>query len=444
MPGKPHPDLPLPRSWPRRVRSAVLQAISLAHLSLICARGRAANHHSTFIRLRNENYRLRQEVNLLGEEMRLKDGRMERLPAQRRPHYNPIVRLAILELRAARAWSVEQTAERMLVTQTTVTAWMGRLDEKGPNALIQTSEPVNKYPLFVSYIVRRLKVLCPAMGKARIARVLCRAGLHLSTATVGHMLRDRPRREPEPLLVNPKRTVRSRYPNDIWHVDLTTVPISIGFWVPWIPHALPQQWPFCWWVAIAVDHYSRRIMGFEVFEKNPASTTVRDFLRCVFRRGGGKPRHLITDQGPQFTDQGFRRWCRRRNIRQRFGAVDKHGSISVIERLIRTMKNEGTRRILVPFSRSEFQRELECFVDWYNRHRPHSTLNARTPNEVFLDLPPACLRPRWEPRRRWPKGSPCAEPAAPVKGRRGRCMKLKISYHAYRKHLPIVQLSRAA
>ncbi|MEE9246160.1 MAG: helix-turn-helix domain-containing protein, partial [Gemmatimonadota bacterium] len=44
----------------------------------------------------------------------------------------PTERLAILELRAARGWSLEQTAERMLVTPNTVASWMGRLDEEGP------------------------------------------------------------------------------------------------------------------------------------------------------------------------------------------------------------------------------------------------------------------------------------------------------------------------
>ena len=115
-----------------------------------------------------------------------------------------------------------------------------------------------------------------------------------------------------------------------------------------------------------------------------------------------------------------------------------------VERLIRTMKNEGTRKILVPFSRSEFRRELSLFVDWYNCHRPHATLDSRTPDEVYHDLPAACLAPRFEPRRKWPRESPCAAPAAPVKDRGGRCMGLKVSYLSGRKHLPIVELNRAA
>ncbi|MFQ5701741.1 MAG: helix-turn-helix domain-containing protein, partial [Acidobacteriota bacterium] len=208
MPGRPpSPVLSLPRQWNERVRSAVVHAISLAQLVLTAARAQASRHHRIRTRRLCEIDRLRQELNLLREELRLKDARMERLPGHRRPYYQPTERLAILELRAAWHWSLEQTAERMLVTPTTVASWMGRLDEEGPAALVQMVEPVNKFPDFVGYLVRRLKVLCPTMGKARLANVLCRAGLHLSATTVGRILNDPPRWQAVSQAVRPGRSV---------------------------------------------------------------------------------------------------------------------------------------------------------------------------------------------------------------------------------------------
>ena len=189
----PPPSIPLPRGWSRRVRSAVIHAISLAHFSLTSTRSWAVNNWNTGVRLKAENDRLRQELALLQEEMRIKDSRMLRIPAQRRPHYPPTERLSILELRAARAWSLSQTARHLLITTATVASWMGRLDEEGPRAIVQTPSPVNKFPKFVGYMVRRLKVLCPTMGRVKIAQVLCRAGLHLGPTTVSRMLKDVPR-----------------------------------------------------------------------------------------------------------------------------------------------------------------------------------------------------------------------------------------------------------
>jgi len=57
------------------------------------------------------------------------------------------------------------------------------------------------------------------------------------------------------------RNVKASYPSELSHVDLTAVPTAAGFWVPWLPHFLPQSWPFCWWVAVVVDHVSRAVVA---------------------------------------------------------------------------------------------------------------------------------------------------------------------------------------
>ena len=110
MPQAKCPTIPLPKGWKPLVRSAVLHVLSLAHFSILRARGWAADSVNTRVRLTAENDRLRQEVALLRERMRIKDARMECISAQRRPHYAPTERMAILELRAARGWSLKQTA----------------------------------------------------------------------------------------------------------------------------------------------------------------------------------------------------------------------------------------------------------------------------------------------------------------------------------------------
>jgi hypothetical protein len=81
------PRIPLPKQWPNRVRSGVLHAISLAHFSLTFTRSWAANSWNARLRLKAENDRLRQELSMTQEEMRIKDARLLRIPAQRRPHY---------------------------------------------------------------------------------------------------------------------------------------------------------------------------------------------------------------------------------------------------------------------------------------------------------------------------------------------------------------------
>jgi putative transposase len=322
---------------------------------------------------------------------------------------------------------------------------MQRVDERGPAAIVQIPVPVNKFPELVTYIVQRLKVLCPSLGYTKMAQFLCRAGLHLGTTTVRRMLRAErtPKDDRRTRTVAGNRLV-AKYPNHVWGCDLTTVPISFGFWTSIFPFAWPQRWPFCWWVAIVVDHFSRRIMGVAIFRQQPTAEAVRRFLRRVMREAKVRPKHLITDQGRQFIDASFRAWCRRIGIHQRFGAIGRYGSIAVIERLIQILKNGCTRRLLVPYTEAAMRREMELFVCWYNHDRPHERLRGATPDEVYRRVVPACSHARFEPRRKWPTRSPCAAPRATIKGRRGARLHLDVSFVEGRKHLPVVRLERAA
>ncbi len=190
MLAKPQPPrIQLPRGWQGCVKSAVLYTIALAHYTIVYARAWAADSINARERLAAENDRLHEECALLREEIRLKDTRIAQIVPQRRPHYCPHERMAILELRTARGWSLKQTADVFLVTPATIASWVKRIDDQGADALVQLGEPVNKFPDFVRYIVQRLKALNPSMGKVKIAETLCRAGLHLGVTTVRKSLR---------------------------------------------------------------------------------------------------------------------------------------------------------------------------------------------------------------------------------------------------------------
>jgi hypothetical protein len=188
----------LPKSWSRHVRWAILHVISLAQFATAHTRSWAANSVNARIRLKAERDHAVQELTLLREETRIKDARMVSINPHRRPHYPPAERLAILELKAARGWLLEQTARVFHVTAPTIASWVGRLDEEGPDALVQIRTPVNRFPDFVRYAVQRLKTLCLTRGKVKIAQVLARAGLHMGATTVGRVLREDATPKPQP------------------------------------------------------------------------------------------------------------------------------------------------------------------------------------------------------------------------------------------------------
>ena len=82
-------DVPLPRGWTKHVKSALIQAVSLAATALNVAYGRACKNRSVGQRLASDLDRLGNEIALLQEERDIKDDRWSRLPSRRRPTTRP-------------------------------------------------------------------------------------------------------------------------------------------------------------------------------------------------------------------------------------------------------------------------------------------------------------------------------------------------------------------
>jgi hypothetical protein len=266
------------------VKSGILYAISLASVVLSHARGRAAGRR----RLRAQLEEATTEVSLLREELSIKDGRWERSRSRRRPHYTAVQRMRILQLRAARGWTLEKTVRVFLVDLHTLQIWMRRLDEHGERDVIQTVEPVNRYPDFVRNLVRQVKRLLPTMGCERMAQVLARAGLVLGVITIRRMIRE---------------------------------------------HGEPPE------DDVAVDQVSRVLVGYAVFSQAPTSSQVQTYLDCARRVNGSTPRYVITDKGKQFWCRSFNRWAKRRGIRPGLGLRFRahhaaNASVAIVKRTL--------------------------------------------------------------------------------------------------------------
>jgi putative transposase len=415
------------------------------------ARSWCVNSPIERVRLATDNEQLDSEVAMLREELRIKDARLSRIAPANRPHYPPTERLAILALKAARGWNNAQTGQAFLLTDVTIASWLRRIDESGSGALVTLPEPVNRFPDFVRQVVQQLKCVCPTMGKVRIAQMLARAGLRLSPTTVRRFLRQPTGPKPKSgenvlgvtereartrvntVTSKPTRMIVAKYPHHVWHLDFTIVPTHFGFWVPRFPFACVQCWPFAYCVAVLVDHFSRQAIASAAFKTWPSSRDSTDWLDVVIQSIGRKPKYIITDQGPQFGED-YEDWCIARGIRPRFGAVGQHGSIAVVERFILSLKDECTRRIVVPLRIDEFRLELANYFRWYNDSRPHQSLGGRTPNEVYLGIPSARDGPKFETRRRKRRHEVVATSD----------LVLVVEYLKHRRHLPIISLKRAA
>ncbi len=78
--------------------------------------------------------------------------------------------------------------------------------------------------------------------------------------------------------------------------------------------------------------------------EGPNAGWVCDALDEAFR-AFGPPRHLISDHEGVFIGAAFKELLDSWRVKHRFGAVGKHGSIAVTERVIKTLKYEWLFRV---------------------------------------------------------------------------------------------------
>jgi putative transposase len=143
---------------------------------------------------------------------------------------------------------------------------------------------------------------------------------------------------------------------------------------------------FCWglWpihICVVIDHFSRKVMAATPLEGPNAGWTVNALESAIEKYG--PPKHLISDQGVVFTNEAFAGLLGKHQVKHRFGAVGKHGSIAVTERVNKTLKYEWLKRVALIKGIDHLADLCEEFQIWYNRWRPHMTLDGLRPDDVF-------------------------------------------------------------
>jgi transposase InsO family protein len=135
-------------------------------------------------------------------------------------------------------------------------------------------------------------------------------------------------------------------------------------------------------------------MGTALFKRQPTSEAVRAFLGRVIDANKSRPKHLITDRGSQFDCEGSRQWCQKKGIKPRFGALGRHGSIAVIERLILTVKQNIAWLPLVSL-RSSIDR---YYLNNTNVHRISTLTLISVGASAYHPTAPRCSRHRYKTR----------------------------------------------
>jgi len=261
--------------------------------------------------------------------------------------------------------------EHFLIAKSTLYRWL-HAAEKGDLGERKTrQESPRKTPREVARMLWEIFEANPHFGRKRIANILWLLGVFVAASTVRNvLLQPKPRNAPAAAKAQDApatpREIVARYPNHVWRVDRTRV-LRWGLWPTW--------------VLVAIDHFSRAVMAVVPLE-GPNAGWVVDALEEAFSRHG-PPKHLISDQERVFISEVLADLLYQWNVKHRFGAVGKHGSIAVTERVILTLKYEWPKRVPVIRGLDHLSELLRDFALYYNDYRGHTTLGGAIPAVMY-------------------------------------------------------------
>ena len=153
-------------------------------------------------------------------------------------------------------------------------------------------------------------------------------------------------------------------PNHVWCTDVTDIPLQRGFLS----------------LVAVMDWASRTVLAWRLSNTLEASFCVaalREALECA-----GPPEIFNSDQGSQFTSVDFTDVLTEAGVRISMDGKGRWMDNVFIERLWRSLKYECV--YLSEFTTgSEARTGIGGWMDFYNRCRPHSSLNGRTPEEAY-------------------------------------------------------------
>jgi len=164
-------------------------------------------------------------------------------------------------------------------------------------------------------------------------------------------------------------------PDHVWAMDITYIPMARGFV----------------YLAVVLDWFSRRVLSWRVSITMEAAFCVETLEDAIARHG--KPNIFNTDQGSQFTGGGFTGVLIKNGIAISMDGKGAWRDNVFVERLWRSVKYEEVY-LKAYDSVSEARASIGRYLDFYNRRRPHSSLDDATPDQV----PPQCRYRKYQLR----------------------------------------------
>jgi len=162
------------------------------------------------------------------------------------------------------------------------------------------------------------------------------------------------------------RSVAVERPNQAWAMDITYIPMARGFV----------------YLTAVVDWFSRRVLSWRVSITMEVAFCLEAVEEALARYG--RPEIFNTDQGSQFTSAVFTGVLLDNAIAISMDGKGAWRDNVFVERLWHSVKYEEVY-LRAYDSVGEARASIGQYLDFYNRKRPHSSLDARTPDRAYFD-----------------------------------------------------------
>jgi putative transposase len=295
-----------------------------------------------------------------------------RLPA---PEKLEIIRLVEQSHLPAR-----RTLEMLGIRPSTFYRWYERYRSGGPEALQdKPSRPDrvwNRIPDHVRQRIVAMALEMPELSPRELATRLTDAeGYFVSESSVYRLLKA------HDLITSPAFVVikaadefkhKTTAPNQLWQTDFTYLKVIGWGW---------------FYLSTILDDFSRYIIAWKLCTTMRASD-VTDTLQLALAASGcasapvlHKPR-LLSDNGSSYVSADLAKWLEDAGMRHVRGAPSHPQTQGKIERWHQTLKN----RILLEnyYLPGDLEAHIGHFVDHYNHHRYHESLQNLTPADVYF------------------------------------------------------------
>jgi putative transposase len=171
----------------------------------------------------------------------------------------------------------------------------------------------------------------------------------------------------------------------MWQTDFTYFKIIVWGW---------------YYLATILDDYSRYIISWELCRNMESTDAMRVITSALEKTGiekGSRPK-LLSDNGSSYISHKFGEFMDEEEMVHTRGAPYHPQTQGKIERYHRTMKN--VVKLDNYYFPEDLKANLEVFVDYYNNHRYHESLDNVTPADVYFGRKAEILNSRAEVKRK--------------------------------------------